>query len=381
MRIGIDASNVRSEGGGVTHLVELLRVAQPREHGFDRVLVWGGASTLGCLENRSWLRKAHEPLLDCSLPAILSWQRFALDRMARAAGCDVLFIPSGSYNGSFKPFVTMSQNMLPFEWSEARRFGFSWWTMKFLLLRWSQSATFRRSSGLIFLTEYARSKVSPLLGGGDPRTAVIPHGVADRFWCEPRQQKTLACYTIESPFRLLYVSPIAPYKHQWHVIEAVWQLRQVRLPLKLELVGPIRNCRKRFSRALTRWDPGQEWMCYRGAIPFKELHAAYHQADAFVFASSCENLPNILLEAMAAGLPIACSNRGPMPEVLGDAGVYFDPEKPAEVGAAIRKLLEDPMLRQQKAEAAYERAKAFTWERCAHDTFEFIAQVVKESSK
>ena len=50
------------------------------------------------------------------------------------------------------------------------------------------------------------------------------------------------------------------------------------------------------------------------------------EAELFVFASSCENLPNILIEGMAAGLPIACSRRPPMPEVLGDAGESFDPE-------------------------------------------------------
>jgi nucleoside-diphosphate-sugar epimerase len=77
---------------------------------------------------------------------------------------------------------------------------------------------------------------------------------------------------------------------------------------------------------------------------------------------------------MASGLPIACSNRGPMPEVLRDAGVYFDPEKPTEIAEAIRKLIEYPALRTEKAEAAFERARAFTWERCADETFGFLAK-------
>jgi glycosyltransferase involved in cell wall biosynthesis len=52
-------------------------------------------------------------------------------------------------------------------------------------------------------------------------------------------------------------------------------------------------------------------------------------------------MPNILLEAMAAGLPIACSNRGPMPEVLGTAGLYFNPENPAEIACAIRTVIDE----------------------------------------
>ena len=85
-------------------------------------------------------------------------------------------------------------------------------------------------------------------------------------------------------------------------------------------------------------------------------------------------MPNILLETMASGLPVACSNRGPMPEVLGDAGVYFDPEQPQEIERALRKLIESPVLRSEMAKASYERSLQFTWERCATETFAFLAQ-------
>ena len=58
------------------------------------------------------------------------------------------------------------------------------------------------------------------------------------------------------------------------------------------------------------------------------------RSDLFIFASSCENLPITMLEAMASGIPICCSNRGPMPEVLGREGCYFDPEVPASIALA-----------------------------------------------
>src|SRR3990172_9480943 len=67
MRVGIDASNLRA-GGGVTHLVELLRAADPHAHGFEQVIVWGGAAMLSKIEDRDWLCKVHDPLLDRGLP-------------------------------------------------------------------------------------------------------------------------------------------------------------------------------------------------------------------------------------------------------------------------------------------------------------------------
>jgi len=100
MHLGIDASNIRA-GGGVIHLVELLRTASPRELGFDQVTVWGGASTLGRVDERPWLRKVHEPFLDRVLPMRVYWQRFVLDLRVCAAGCNILFVPGGSYSGTF----------------------------------------------------------------------------------------------------------------------------------------------------------------------------------------------------------------------------------------------------------------------------------------
>ena len=88
-------------------------------------------------------------------------------------------------------------------------------------------------------------------------------------------------------------------------------------------------------------------------------------------------MPNILLEGMASGLPMACSHRGPMPEMLGEAGVYFDPESPDEIAAALRPLIADPDLRTRCAEGAYAKAQTYSWERCAQETFAFLRQILE----
>ena len=372
MRIGIDASNVRGLGGGLIYLIELLRYARPELNGFDQIIIWGSSATLNQLEDHPWLLKAHHLLLDGQLPHIFFWQRNKFDSLLIQAGCDVLLVLGGSYFGSFRPFVTMSHNLLPFEWSEARRYGFSWWTLKFILLRISQLSTLKRANSIIFLSEYARTLINKQLVDGQRATVVIPHGVENRFRQEPRPQKKTSNYSWENPFRLLYVSPIAPYKHHLEVIEAVKRVRDADLPVSLILVGPIRNWRKKIYKTMANFDPTNEWLEYLGEISFDKLHTIYHESDAFLFASSCENLPIILLEAMTAGLPIACSNRGPMPEVLGEAGIYFDPENPENISESIQILFNDPGMREQKAFAAYQRSKVYTWEKCAQATFDII---------
>ena len=110
-------------------------------------------------------------------------------------------------------------------------------------------------------------------------------------------------------------------------------------------------------------------------MTYTELHALYADADLCVFASSCETFGQILTEAMSAGLPVACSNRSAMPELLGDAGVYFDPENSLDIARALRELIDLPELRTEKAWASFERAKTYSWARCARETFGFLAEI------
>jgi len=78
---------------------------------------------------------------------------------------------------------------------------------------------------------------------------------------------------------------------------------------------------------------------------------------------------------MAAGLPIACSDRGPMPEILGDGGVYFDPENAESISDAILALTTSVELRERTARTAQARARQYSWVRCADETFGFLGRI------
>lgn len=381
LTIGIDAANLR-RGGGVTHLVELLRAAQPCESGVNRVVVWGGQATLNELDDRPWLDKRNPPALDKGLLQRSLWQRYRLSQVAREAGCDLLFVPGGNYAGNYHPVVTMSRNMLPFEWPELKRYGWSILALKLLLLRLSQSSSYRKVDGLIFLTEYARIAVLSVTGALDAKTATIPHGLNPRFNQAPKSQYPIADYDDLNPYRVLYVSIIDEYKHQWVAVEAVATLRQLGFPVVLDLVGPAYPpALKRLNEVLDRLDADRKWVRYHGAIPFNDLHLCYAEADLGLFASSCENMPNILLETMASGLPIACSKRGPMPEVLAEGGVFFDPEDSMEMAIALREMIVSQKLRAKLAQVSYRLSQQYSWQRCAEDTFNFLVAVAQKKSK
>ena len=375
--IGIDASNI-SGGGGATHLVELLAAADPTRHGFARLVVWASGRTLARLAPRPWLDLRTEPVLEHGFLRRAAWQRGQLGQRARSTGCDLLFVPGGSFSTPFRPVVTMSRNMLPFEPTESLRFGRTPARLKMLALRLAQSSSMRRADGTIFLTRYARDTVTAWTGPLPGATEIIPHGLDARFSCVPRAQRALEDCTFEHPFRWLYVSTIDVYKHQWQVAESVAGLRRQGLPLAVDFIGSAQGGMPRLASAMRRFDPDGEYIRYLGELPHEQLHARYREADGFIYASSCENLPNILLEAMAAGLPIACSARGPMPEVLGKAGRYFDPEDVGSIASCIEGLLRDPEARHRLAHAAHEAAGAYSWLTTADRTFDFFHRVLRE---
>ncbi|MBI5515541.1 MAG: glycosyltransferase [Deltaproteobacteria bacterium] len=374
MIVGVDASNLRA-GGGLTHLSGLLGAADPRAQGVSRVRVWGPGDTLARLAPRPWLSLERVPALDRGLARRVLWQRRALPDLSR--GCAVLFAPGGTLPPGAVPAVTMCRNMLPFEPREAWRFGPSATFARLQLLRALQLRAFARADGVIFLTEYARRAVGALLQAPPRRSVTIPHGVDDSLRDLSRHTRDIQQCTLESPLRLLYVSVISPYKHQGAVARAVALLRAEGLPLAVDFVGPAHDeaVARAFRGTLLALDPSGQALRWRGELRGEPLRAAWAEAEAAVFASSCENMPNILVEAMSAGLPVACSDRGPMPEVLGDAGRYFNPEDAPSIARALRALAADAALRASLGQRARERAGAFSWRRCAEETFGFLARV------
>lgn len=372
IRIGIDAANIRI-GGGVTHLLELLSAIKPAQMQVKEVVIWGNTQTLQSLPNANWIKKINPPSLQKSLLSRVLWQIFSLSSAVKAAQCDVLFIPGGSYVGSFHPVVSMSQNLFPFEWEMIAKSGFSVRTLKFILLRWAQSFTFKRSDGVIFLTEYAKRAVLKVTGPLRAKSAVIAHGLNPRFDYHPKPQLPIEQYSQEKPYRLLYVSTIDVYKNQLELIEAVRLLREKGYPLTLTLIGPNEpTALAALQKAQLQVDPSFQWLEYLGTLPYKSLNLEYQKADLGVFASRCETFGMTVLEKMSVGLPIACSNQSSMHEILGDGGLYFDPNQIKSIAKTIEEYLLSPQLRDDMQKIAYTRSLQFSWDKCAKNTIDFF---------
>ena len=158
-------------------------------------------------------------------------------------------------------------------------------------------------------------------------------------------------------------------------------LRNKGYNIVLTLVGTgLGDAHSILNKSISKFDPDNLYVRQKEFIPHSQLPNELSRVDISVFASSCENMPNTLLEAMAAGLPIACSDRGPMPEVLQDAGVYFDPEDALSIANALEKIINCSKFRERIASRARELSSRFSWKRCSDETFMALAETVCVSS-
>lgn len=370
--VGVDATRNRS-GGAVAHLRGLVSGSDPRRFGIRTVHLWAHDDLLDAVNDAVWLEK--HPVSACrkSLAAQIWWQRNALAREARRVGVEVMFNTDAGSVCPFQPSVTLSQDMLSFESGEINRYP--WWTaarIRLEVLRHIQRKRLASSSVALFLTKYAQNSILP--DGRGNRCDVIPHGVDDIFFsATPRN----AVFNTNGLIRCVYVSNAAPYKHQWHVVDAVSRLRRrTGYDVRLRLVGGGRGAAmNRLLRAVEQHDPDRAFVELEKFIPNDRIPAELAAADIFVYASSCENMPITLLEAMAAAVPIAASNRGPMPEVLGDGGAYFDPEQVESIVTALSNVIADVSGSQRRVAVALDRAKSFSWSRSSASTWQLLASV------
>ncbi len=367
MNIGIDATNIKA-GGGLVHLARLLENYDIEEH---KIYIVGG-EWINIIKKRKWF---HFIIIENIFSNPIKqefFKKFKLPSLLEEN--DIIFAPGGTFLSKKKPYISMSQNMLVFEKKERNRYPKSLNWLRYILLEYLQVRSFRKASGIIYISEYAKNYIQNKYPGLKKiKSKVIYHGISDEFKNHPQTQFSIDKYTKEKPYKLLYVSIINFYKHQWNVVEVVKRLRSENFNIELELVGPMyKPAQKKFKNSLVGTDT---YIKYLGKIEYNQVPALYTNANLFIFASTCENMPNILLEAMSSGLPILSSDYGPMPEVLKDAGEYINPTDINSIYNGLKKLLLNPSRRQEIAQKAFIYSQKYSWQKTTEETFKFIEEI------
>jgi len=168
---------------------------------------------------------------------------------------------------------------------------------------------------------------------------------------------------IHDPY-ILYVGALGRHKNIPTLLQAFEQVRRHgNVPVTLVLVGSLRWGAETLTALETL--PIRDHVIVTGPVPDADLPPLYSGAACFVFPSLYEGFGLPVLEAMTCGTPAVVSNRGALPEVVGDAGLVVEADDPAAFAEAMCRLLDDPQLRARYAAAAVARAARFSWRQSA----------------
>ena len=370
INIGIDASRNRS-GGAKAHIIGIINEFDEKL-GFKNVHLWAYKSLLDEIQDRPWLVKHHHPYLELSLIHQLFWQAFQLKKDAHHFKCNILFSTDASTLCNFSPLVVLSQDLLSYEPGIMKSYKWGKNRLRLEIIKIVQNLAFRRSKGVLFLTDYA-SKIIQKSCGRLSRTALAPHGIDDKFRNIVKFKPKYLKNSIKNPIKCIYVSNADIYKHHDNVVYAMKLLKNRGLFVNLKLLGGGSGlAQSNLENAIAECDPEGEYIEQLDFIQHDDLPRYLAKSHIYIFASSCENLPVTLLEGMASGLPIVCSNRGPMPEVLKDGGIYFNPEESSSIADAIENLIVSQHLCNKLTTKAKKLSASYTWKACSQNTFKFI---------
>jgi len=204
---------------------------------------------------------------------------------------------------------------------------------------------------------------------------VIYHGFDSELFqkeiSEEKIKKILNNYKLKTKNYILYVGAIQPRKNLEVLIEDFNLLKKGNPEIKLVLAGGKAWMWENIFEKAEK-SPYSKDIIITGTVPFEDITILYRNASLFVFPSLYEGFGIPVLEAFASGIPVICSRNSSLPEVGGEAVLYFDAEKPGDLTEKIKDVLENGDLRNDLINRESEQVKKFSWDKCAEETLNYI---------
>jgi glycosyltransferase involved in cell wall biosynthesis len=245
-------------------------------------------------------------------------------------------------------------------------------------LRFTVKRTIQRAARVLTPSDFSRQAILNHYRLDEEKVVVVPNAVSSTFRPIDRE---IAAAAIEKKFGLrepfvLMVGDLQPRKNHIGLLHAFEEVIRAHpaLPQHLVFVGKETWYSKDLHRAVQR-SAVADRVHFTGFVEDSDLVHFYGACDLFVFPSFYEGFGLPILEAMACGRAVACSNTTAIPEVADAAAILFDPYSTEEMTRAIGDILLDAELRQRLERLGTQRATLFSWERAARRTLDVYYEV------
>jgi glycosyltransferase involved in cell wall biosynthesis len=243
-------------------------------------------------------------------------------------------------------------------------------------LRLTVKRTVRRAARILTASEFSKESILRAYGLPEHKVVVIPNGVSSEFRPIARE---VARRALESHLRvpfILCVSDLQPRKNHLKLISSFERLlrQHPQLPHHLVILGKETWYSSVVKAAAAKSSVASR-IHFTGFVPDAELLRYYNACDLFVYPSLYEGFGLPILEAMACGRAVACSNTSAMPEVADSAALLFDPSSTEQIVSAMADLLLDAELRARMERLGVQNAAKFSWETSAAKTLDVYYEV------
>lgn len=308
----------------------------------------------------------------CPVAAVRRWKRygfeqFRLPRLVRDYGVDVLHSL-----GYVAPLRCPCPSIVTVHDLNYRAFGDQMPWARRMTLEFFVKHSVRRADRVITESTFSADEILQAFGVPKERVTVI-YAAAEPARTAPGATPVCAPFAhgIQPPYIVAFSSR-SPNKNIPRLIEAFAQARESRgLAHQLVLVGHGITDAEGAARGC-----GDGGVWFTGYLPDDASRAVLANADMLAFPSVYEGFGLPILEAMAAGVPVVCSNRGSLPEVAGDAAVLFDPFSTQDMADKLAEVAGNPTLRAALVRRGWENLKRFSWEKTAQQTLEMYRDVL-----
>ncbi|MEP6716987.1 MAG: glycosyltransferase family 1 protein [Terriglobia bacterium] len=248
-------------------------------------------------------------------------------------------------------------------------------------LAWTVSATVHRAAKILTVSEFSRDAILRAYDIPREKVSVVPNAARPEFRVIGRERARNSARELlgfDAPF-VFSVGDLQPRKNQMGLIAAFARLLTAHPQLKhnLVLTGNDTWFTPRVREA-ARTSGFANRIHFTGFVSDDELLQLYNACECLVFPSFYEGFGLPILEAMACGRAVACSNTSAMPEVADGAAFLFDPYDPEDIKRSMADILLDPELRGYRERMGVHRAASFSWQKSAHATLEVYKEVVAE---
>lgn len=297
-------------------------------------------------------------------PKVIGHQRIrgftSIPARMKAEGVDVVI-----ETAHFGPFnlpknirrVTLIHDLTPLLFPAFHPTG-SVWTHRLLLKR-----ILRKADIVLTNSKHTEQDVHEYFPPAKSKTAVLYPGRDENFF--PKKEKGISKkYKLKQPY-LLSVGTLEPRKNGIVMLKAYELFReQFDQPVQLALVGQSGWKNEAFEKQLAGSKYKKD-ILRLGYVPKDDLPGLYSLAEMFIYPSIYEGFGLPVLEAMSCGTPVLISNKSSLPEVGGEAAVYFDPQSEIELAKQITRIVNDEKHRSQMSELSIEQAAKFDWNKSA----------------